>query len=147
MSTTMRIAYHPSGSSLSTFALNAWIAAALADITASPGVVVNVQRPNYPYPFKPNTNADDRMTRGGRGFSRIQYTARAGSWKFSSVPNAQIAIWDAWYAATQGFRVPFVVELPLSGGNAAVRAPGPYPLVLDKPLLWSGSLNVQEYLP
>lgn len=108
----MRIAYHPSGSSLSAAQLAAWVAAALADIEASPGVIIHVSAPRLPYYFGSQILADDRMTLGGRQYSRINATLRRAALEFQPVRTTAASAWSAWYDATVGGRVPWIWEEP-----------------------------------
>jgi hypothetical protein len=144
----MRICYHPTGDTLTRAQINAWIAAALAGIdTVSPGVLITVQNPEFPYAVEQSTVADDRVTLGGIGYSRIRYRAKGGVLKFAYVNDTEVtSLWRPWYAATDGGRVPFVIDLPLAEGLLAVRAPGPFPLQREKPAFWSGGLTLAEHL-
>jgi len=142
----VRIAYHTSGATLSRGALDAWIDATLAlsavafDALSPPGVLIEITDPDYPFSFEQSTQADDRLTIGGEPFSRLRYTGRRGEWQWSNVLTAELATWRAWYAATSGFRLPFIVEIG-DDRHAAV-APGPFPLRLTRLERWAGSATL-----
>lgn len=155
----MNIAYNPDGASMTRDDLFAWCLSVL-DLVVSPGiftapdpaVVIQITQPDYPYIFEASTIADDRVTLGGIGYSKLRYTARMGNWTFSNIWQAEISDWRLWYAATQGFRLPFVVDLPDGSGGAIVRAPCAFPLALTAFERWgtngadSNTLLVQEVL-
>lgn len=146
----MRIAYHATGAALTKAALAAWIDATLAlsagafDALAAPGVLIEITDPNYPFGFEASTNADDRLSVGGAPWSRIHYTGRRGGWDWSNVITAEIAAWRAWYAATTGFRLPFIIEI--GDDRYAAVAPGPFPLLLTKQERWGGAAAFLEAL-
>jgi hypothetical protein len=145
----MRLAYHSTGSALSAYALDVWLAATKAAIgsVVSPGVLLNVSDPAAPWAFENETSAEDRATLGGVGWSKINHTRRVGDWSFPNMGATEAGYWRAWYSATQGGRVPFVVEMPLSGGSIAVRCPTGVILRLTSPGRWRlGGLRVEEVL-
>jgi hypothetical protein len=147
----MRIAYHSNGATLTAAALDAWIAATLAlsagafDALASPGVLIEITDPDYPFAFEDSTHADDRITQGGEPFSRVLYTGRRGDWRWSNVLTAELASWRAWYAATTGFRLPFIVEIGDERYPAV--APGPFPLQLTRLERWGGAASFMGLPP
>lgn len=146
----MRIAYHATGSALTKAALDTWIAATLAlsagafDALASPGVLIEITEPNYPFAFESSVSADDRITLGGVSYSRLHYTGRRGDWQWSNVITAEIAAWRAWYAATSGFRLPSIIEI--GDDRYPAVAPGPFPLQLTRLERWGGAAAFVEAL-
>lgn len=146
----MRIAYHATAATLTPAQLTAWMVATLAlsaaafDALAAPGVLIDITDPNYPFAFEASTHADDRLTLGGVSFSQLLYTGRRGDWQWSNVVTAEIAAWRAWYAATAGFRLPFIVEIGADRYPAV--APGPFPLQLTRQERWGGAATVLEAL-
>lgn len=142
----MRIAYHPAGADLSATQLSAWLAAAVAGIGAppAPGVAATLANPDYPAAFETGAVADDRVTLGGVTHSRILYTGRAGVLAFTNVPHGEIAVWRAWYAATQGFRLPSAIEL--DAAYAIVAPAGAFPLQLVRQERWAGRIEIREAL-
>lgn len=146
----MRIAYHANASTLQPAQLRAWLVATLAlsaeafTALAAPGALIEITEPNYPFAFEVSVNADDRETIGGVPYSVIRYTGRTASWNWTRVPSSEVVVWRTWYAATLGFRLPFIVEIG-SDRHAAV-APGPFPLTLTRQERWDGGINVREAL-
>jgi hypothetical protein len=118
----MRIAYHPTGAALTTYALNQWLVSAKADIAASPGIVITLDDPKHPYSFGTETIADDRATLAGVPYSRIITTRRRAMLEFNLCTPVIDAHWQAWSLATYGGRFPFVWEEPLTGELIAVKA-------------------------
>lgn len=146
----MRIAYHANASSLPPAQLQAWLVATLAlsaaafDALAAPGVLIEITEPNYPFAFESSVYADDRATLGGVNFSQLHYTGRRGDWQWSNVVTAEVSAWRAWYAATAGFRLPFIVEIGDARYSAV--APGPFPLLLTRQERWGGGAALMEAL-
>ncbi len=118
----MRIAYHPDGATLSAYALSQWIAAALTDIAAAPGVVISVSDPKHPYFFGAEIQSDDRETQGGARFSRVRTVRRRAALEFNLVRENEDALWRAWHLATLGGRTPFIWEEPLTGELITVQS-------------------------
>lgn len=119
----MRLAYHSTGASLSATALQAWLDATVAALgsVSSPGVLISVSDPKRPYAWSvADILADDRRTLGGRPYSRLLGSVRAGNMEFNPVGAAEAALWEAWHLATYGGRIPFVVALPIGGEVVAV---------------------------
>lgn len=110
------------------------------------GALIEISPPSDPWGFEQHQAADDRVTQGGIGYSRLLYTARSGNWTFEEIPDAEVANWRTWYAATAGFRLPFVAEDPLTGAAYLVRAPGAFPLSRQRVSWWGGKLAVREVL-
>lgn len=146
----MRIAYHSTASALQPAQLSAWLTATLAlsavdfDALASPGVLLTITDPDYPFAFERQRLATDRQTLGGVGYSRQYGGQRSGDWHFSRVHAVEIAAWRLWYEATAGLRLPFVVEIGSDRYRAI--APGPFPLTLTAFERWSGALPIREAL-
>lgn len=143
----LRIAYHTAGINLNRYRLLAWckeVAAAGLDSVASPGAVVTLTPPSLPWAFEPSVNADDRRSEGGLLFSRVLYTAREGEWAFDNVPEPEVAAWRAWYVATKGWRLPFVLEF--RDLLVVAVAPGPFPLAMSRPERWAGRMTIIEAL-
>ena len=118
----MRIAYHPDGATLSAYDLSQWIASALSDISAAPGVVIAVNHPKHPYFFGPEIQSDDRETQGGVRFSRVRAIRRRASLEFNLCKPEIDALWRAWHLATLGGRIPFIWEEPLTGELITVQS-------------------------
>lgn len=142
----MRVVYHPSGATLSDYALNQWLIATLAaiDNPPSPGVALELCNPDYPWQFELEYLADDRETQGGKTFSRIRTTRLTGVLNMSTVHSSEIPAWRNWYAATVGFRIPFVLRLPDLTVLAAVSPAKKFPLSLVSLEEWAGLLNVVQ---
>ena len=118
----MRIAYHPDGATLSAYDLSQWIASALSDISAAPGVVIAVNHPKHQYFFGPEIQSDDRETQGGVRFSRVRAIRRRASLEFNLCKPEIDALWRAWHLATLGGRIPFIWEEPLTGELITVQS-------------------------
>jgi hypothetical protein len=146
----MRIAYHSAGGTLYAEQLEAWIAQTLALAPeyftglAAPGVLITITDPDYPFALESSIVADDRVTLAGTAWSRVKYSGRSGAWQFSNVPTSELDDWRAWYAATKGFRLPFIVEIGTA--RYPVVAPREFPLRLDRFERWSGALAPLEAL-
>ena len=69
---------------------------------------------------------------------------RSGTLNFSGVHSADIPGWRLWYAATQGFRLPFALELPDGARLIATAPAAAFPLALIDLESWSGSLTLSE---
>ncbi|GBG03896.1 hypothetical protein AZSI13_32230 [Azospira sp. I13] len=143
----LRFAYHLNGKGLSHAALRRWcrgvVDAGLAGVVA-PGDVVELTTPSLPWAFEQSVVADDRVSEGGKSFSRIKYTGREGVWTFANVQEAEVPAWRSWYLATAGGRLPFVLEF--RDVLHVVVAPGPFPLVMQRAEIWAGQLTVREAL-
>lgn len=135
----MRIAYHPNSATISAYALDAWLAATVAAWpTVGAGTLIDVRAPRHPLRIESDTAADDRTTRGGRQFSKINYTRREAALEFPPITEAEAAIWRAFYAATQGFRLPFILEHPLTLAKIVMQGAGPFPFTLTSRGQYSG---------
>ena len=146
----MRLAYHPTGASLSAYALGVWLAAAKANIgaVAAPGVLVTLADPLYPFSFESAVLSDDRKTQAGVPYSRITGAVRRGTLDHARATNDEATAIRAWHAATLGGRIPFVVELPPSAEAVIVKTTVVHPLsrinwCLWKPTAW----ELTEYIP
>lgn len=126
----MRIAYHSTGADLTDYALGVWLAASKAAIgsVSSPGVLVALADPRHPHRFETAVLSDDRATQGGAQYSRILGTVRRGEFEFNTIADADAAAWRSWHSATYGGRIPFVIELPLTGEVVIVKAAVEQPL-------------------
>jgi len=144
----MRIAYHKTGSSLTPAALDAWIAAKIAawPTIDSAGLLISVGDPKHPFRWESDTVADDRITLGGKSFSKIRYTARNVEIEFPPLSENEAATWRTFYAATKGFRLPFIVEHPILRTVIALVGGQPFPFSLTNKGLYSGSVNWRQYL-
>lgn len=144
----MRLIYHPTGSTLSDYALRQWLAAATAAVDAppAPGVILDTINPDYPWSLEPEYLADDRETQGGKFYSRVRASRLLGTINFSGIHSSDIPAWRACYAATQGFRLPVVLRLPELNIINAVAPAKVFPLALVSLESWSGSLNVVQWL-
>ena len=142
----MRIIYHPAGQTLRPAVLRQMLNAALADMSVpvSPLVALDIGLPDYPYQIGKQYLADDRKTLGGATYSRVVASLSSGALNFSGVHSADIAGWRAWFDATNGFRLPFAVELPDMQRLVATAAADRFPLVLVDHETWDGSLNLSE---
>lgn len=142
----MRVVYHPSAATLSDLALNQWLIATLAAIDSppSPSVALELCNPDYPWQFEPEYLADDRETQGGHVHSIVRATRLTGVLNISAVHSSEIPAWRNWYAATVGFRKPFVLRLPDLTVLAAVAPAKKFPLSLVSLEEWAGSLNVVQ---
>lgn len=142
----MRIAYHPAAQTVSRAAHDAWIVAALANLSASPGTVVTIPNPDHPWAFESTVTADDRTTLGGQAFSRLRYVRRTGEWKWTLLSVADAAQWRAVRDASAGFRFAVVAELPATLERVAIIGQGGS-LVASRPLFYDVALSVREWLP
>lgn len=146
----MRIAYHTTGSALTKYALDAWLAASIAAIgsVSAPGALVIISDPKHPYCWGTEIIADDRTTLGGAQYSKVNASVRRGILQFQTIPEADLATWTAWHLATLGGRVPFVIELPHNVGAVAVTARIPRVAELTAYKRWQPTtLELMEYLP
>lgn len=109
------------------------------------GMLIETRNPTYPFRFESDVVADDRMTLGGAGYSKVFYAARTGEWQFV-LDDTDNAKFRAAYAATKGFRSGVVVEIPISNEVVPIRAPGSYPFSLQEFGKWSGKMNLVEIL-
>ena len=144
----MRIAYHSTGAALTDYALGVWLAAAKAAIgsVSAPGVLVTLADPKHPHAFETETLADDRATQGGAVYSRILGTVRRGHLEFQTIADADAAAWRSWHTATEGGRVPVVIEMPLTNESVIVKAAVAAPLVQTNYKRWQpADWNVSEW--
>lgn len=143
----MKIAYHPDSATLSAAVLDAWLAATLAAWPdAGAGTLITVRDPKHPMRIEADTAADDRTTQGGRQFSKIKYTRREIALEFPPIRESEAAIWRAFYAATNGFRLPFIIEHPLTMGKIVVHGGQAFPFTLTSRDGYSGSVKWSERL-
>lgn len=108
----MRLAYHPNAATMTAYALNAWAAQSAVDVFSGGGVVVTVSNPKHPYRFGVEVVADDRETQGGNLYSRVRSVRRRGTLEFPVCTSDENNVWVAWYLATLGGRVQFMIEEP-----------------------------------
>lgn len=143
----MQIAYHPTGSSLTSTLLDAWIASTLSGWPAvGAGTLISVKGPSYPVHVEDSVNSEDKMSLGGRQFSKVRYTGRIARLEFRSVLEADAAKWRLFYSATQGFRLPFILEEPLTLTKTAYVGSGAFPFSHDSMLTYAGRVEWVEYL-
>ena len=116
----MRIAYHPNGSSMTTYQLRQWVNSAKSNPSAPPSILITVSHPTYPYDFGLSVMADDRKTVGGDDYSRILSARRRGQMTFGISDATENELWKAWHSATLGGRVPYLLEEPLTNEWIAV---------------------------
>ena len=143
----MRVVYDPSGAGMPDATLRARLLAALSDMGHPPAplVALDLGLPDYPYQIDAVYLTDDRETQGGVTHSRLRAVLRRGELNFSSVHTDDVAAWRAWYAATQGFRRPFAVELPDGQTLLAAAPANRFPLILTSLESWEGSLSLREF--
>jgi hypothetical protein len=136
----MRIAYHPTGSALHPSALDALLVTwAAAWPTVSGGTLLVITAPKRPFKFEADTTATDRQTLGGRQWSKIHNTQKVARLEFF-VNSTEAATWRTFYAATNGFRLPFIVEHPQTLVKTTMQGSGPFPLSETEYRMHSGSV-------
>jgi hypothetical protein len=140
----MRVAYHPTGSALSAYALDAWITASTAAWpTVTGGTLVVLTSPQRPFRIEKDTLADDRVTIGGRQHSKVNFSKRVARLEFT-ITATQVALWRTFYDATQGFRLPFIVEHPQTKVLITMQGAGPFPFVETDYAMHKGSVDWAE---
>ena len=143
----MRIAYHPNAANMSDYALRVWLAAASIDVFSGGGVVVSVGTPKHPYSFGVEVTADDRETQAGQMYSRVRSVKRRGVIEFPVCSPTQNDVWKAWYVATLGGRVPFMIEDSLTSEWVTVKAKNAgVPTLTEYQLYQPATLEVVEWL-
>lgn len=120
----MLIAYYPNGLNIGRATLSSWLTAAkaAADLVASPGIVIAVDDPRYPYSWGHVILADDRQTQGGLVYSKIHGSRRVAELEFTLGREDKSSTWESWHVATAGGRIPFVWREPMTGENVIVTA-------------------------
>lgn len=144
----MRLAYHPNGVNLTSYALNAWLQQAKIDILSVPNAVLaDVGAPAHPYKFGGVVLSDDRETQTGLQYSRIKSVRRMASIEFPVCSIERKDVWDAWYVATLGGRVQFMFEEPNTLEWLIVKAKSAdTPSLTDYQLYKPATLELIEWL-
>lgn len=143
----MRIAYHSSGSTMTAAALKAWITSTLSNWpTVGAGTLITVKSPTYPMRIESDVISDVQATKGGKQFAKIRYTGKFATFEFRNVTETDIAIWRAFYNATKGFTLPFIVEVPISLVLVAMIGSNNFPFSHSNLLLYDGKVDWREFL-
>lgn len=143
----MRLAYHPNAATLSDYALDIWLAATVAAWpTVGAGTLISLTAPKYPFRIEPDTSADDRQTRGGKLFSKINFTRREAALEFPPISPDEVLLWRAFYSATKGFRKPFILEHPQTREKIILSGGQPFPFTLTTRNRYTGQVKWSERL-
>lgn len=143
----MRIAYHPTGSSLTLYAINLWVTTSIANWpTVGAGTLITVSNPQYPFRLDTDVVGDDRTTRGGVNYSKILYTRKNATIDFDLFSPAELTAWRTFYTATKGFRLPFIVEHPLTLELVAMSGGQEFPFSEISYQQYKGSVKWGQYL-
>lgn len=143
----MQIAYHATGSSLTAAALDDAIAAAISGWPSVGSLtLVTLRDPSFPFHFEKTTTSDDRTTMGGRQFSVVRFSGQQADMQFSGMTESEVAAWRTFYDATLGFRLPFVVEHPMTLQKYAMQGAQAFPFKLTTRGAYDGSVRWQQAL-
>jgi len=110
-----------------------------------PGKLIEIRNPRYPFRYEEDIHAADRKTLGGVNYSKIRYTGKSGSFEFA-LAGTDNDLFRIAYNTSKGFRIPTIVEVPVTNEVAIVTGSGTYPLSLANSTYYTGTWPVEEVL-